>query len=136
MTRIVTNRLDTGCALDADGKTNLWTAKAATSSVPSGTAEASTFNTQGVAWVTFDLVATDAAVGITVWTYRAAVGRWSIADRFKFNGVWTVPLASGGGAGSWDAGFACLGADYVHVQVTDVTGGGNITVDATLSQEV
>jgi|FLOH01.1.fsa_nt_gi hypothetical protein len=132
MARNITNRLDTACALDAAGTTILWAAKDAASSAPSGIAEAATFNTQGVAWAFLDCVVTAATapVEITVWSYRSAVGTWTILDSFGFAGVLTFPIGAHG------VSVAVLGCDYVHVQVTDVNTTGIITVDATLSQEV
>jgi hypothetical protein len=56
------------------------------------------------------------------------VGAWFIANNWGVAGVQPVKL------GSFSFNFACLGADYVHVRVTTVTG-STITVDATLSQE-
>ena len=130
MARNVAIRLDTACALNAAGDTSLWASKAATSSNPSGTTEASTFNTTGVAWACLDVTVTTAAVEITVWGYRSVVGRWSILDSFGFSGVQTFPI------GAHQKDVACLTSDYIHVQVTDVNTSGVITVDATLSQEV
>lgn len=130
MARTITNRLDTGCALDGAGSTSLWAARSTTSTAPSGVAEAATFCTTGVAWARFDATSATAAVEVTVWSYVSAVGRWSIHDSFAFTGVHSFPV----GAHAKQA--SCLGADYMHVQVTDVTGGGNITIDVTLSQEV
>ena len=126
MARNITNRLDTGCSLDADGTTTLLTASGLTSA-PSGITGAGTFNTSGVAWAHLNCVTAVAAVDITVYVYRA--GAWYIANNFGFAGVLTVPF------GSYSYNFACLGADYVNVRVTAVTG-STITVDATLSQEV
>ena len=118
MARNITTRLDTGCSLDADGTTTLLTASGLTSA-PSGTT--------GVAWAHLSCTTAVAAVDITVYVYRA--GAWYIANNFGFAGVLTVPL------GSYSYNFACLGADYVNVRVTAITG-STITVNATLSQEV
>jgi hypothetical protein len=127
MARRVQNLLDTGCELDADGVTEVLAAGTGLTAAPSGTTGSGTFNTQGVAWAHLNCITAVAAVSITVYVYRA--GAWYVADWFKFSGVVSVPL------GSFSYNFACLGADYVNVRVTTVTG-STIAVTATLSQEV
>tara|TARA_R110000824_G_C14899889_1_gene645314 strand:- start:124 stop:507 length:384 start_codon:yes stop_codon:yes gene_type:complete len=127
MARIVTNRLDTGCDLDASGTTAVLPAGTGITGAPSGTTGIGTFPSQGIAWAHINCTTVTAACTIAVYVYRA--GAWYFAAGFGSAGSQVVPL----GAYSYD--LACLGADYVNVRVVAVTT-GTITVSATLSQDV
>lgn len=131
MARAIVNRLETGCALDTDGTTTVWSARATTSDAPSGSSPSNGSGyilCGGVEWVDLWLTVATAAVEVTLYAWNREAATWCIDSAFGVSGVLSAQV------GSYRWSHQALGADALYLRVTDVTGGGNITAQATLSQ--
>jgi len=131
MAKTITKRLDAGAALDSAGTTSIWSSRATVSAAPS--ADPTTIGSgyiacSGVQWVDLWVTVATAAVEVTVYAWNVEADTWCVDTAFGVSGVLSCPV----GANRYS--HEAMGADWLYVRVTDVSGGGDITIDATLSQ--
>ncbi len=131
MARTITRRIDAGAALDSAGTTSIWDERSTVSAAPS--ADPTTIGSgyilcAGAQWVDLWVTVATAAVEITVYAWNAEADTWCVDTAFGVSGVLSCPV----GANRYS--HEAMGADWLYVRVTDVSGGGDITLDATLSQ--